>query len=253
VGKIEDAVRKYYTEIESKLGGSIRLVLSPHSTEIDETALGELPTVVLQGPEVRTAMRDYTIDSVKTGETGGGIDIRDVRKSRTIVDLVFRMRLFTDTLLSALAWVERLNEIGQSLYKIEIVETDDTIIFSGNDPVTVEIADHEMRDEDILTVSNTTDAASLPNGDYGITVVDKDNVTVDFSGSGNSGTCSISYVKDEYGIEYGFDFSSDTVPNFSDMKHFEIEAVIEGVEIDGDVAETGYAAASPLQVESERL
>ena len=246
---IVEATREFKKRIEVMVGSSLAVVLSPHSITLSEEDLATLPCLVLQGPDVVFKERDYTSKSVKIGETVEGVNINEVKRTRTIYDLVFRVRLFTKRLAEALLWIGKLTIIFQKLEDVFVLRTDELIIFLGNDPVNIEIVDHGMKDGTVLTISDSSDEASLTNGAYGITIVDKDNVSVVFDGNGNGGTCSIEYIEYQYNVSFDNNFVSDTVPNFSDMKHYEASAVIEDVEIEIDEAEEVYESAGALNVD----
>ena len=49
------------------------------------------------------------------------------------------------------------------------------------------------------------------------------------------------------------EFSPDTVPNFSDVKHYESALVIEDIEIETNVSEEAYESKGGVSVEQEVL
>lgn len=68
------------------------------------------------------------------------------------------------------------------------------VTFSGNNPVNINATAHGLSTGNIVNIRNTSSAGALANGNYTVTVVDPDNFTIPFNGTGAGGTCDYSQV-----------------------------------------------------------
>ena len=251
--EVKEAVRQFKREIITELGSGINVVLSPNTNAEDNVVFNNLPALALQGPDIVLSERNFKINEEKIGETGEGIDINRLKKARTILNLVFRLRLFTNSLQGALDWLNKLACIANTFISLDIPKLSAGIVFSGNNPVNINITGHGLVDGNEIEIRETNDKLSLSRGTYVITKTDDDNFTIPFDGAGAGGTCGVAYGI--YGIRNVFideNFDSDTVPNFSDLKHYEGSAIIENVEAETSLYEDVYASSEGLTIEEEK-
>lgn len=252
MNRLSEATRQLKKDLETELGAGIDVKLAPHSDALDSDMLATLPMVVLQGPELPKGLErrnDYQEISTKTGVNGQNTELREVKQSRVFVDLSFRVRLFHNVLIGALDYVEKLILASLKIREITVNSTEESAVFSGNDPVEITIPEHGLFDGDSITISNSSDAAALADGVYIVTFDTRDKVTVGFDGTGTGGTCDVQYVSGIYDVHIDSDFVSDTVPNFSDLKHYESSAVIEDVKIESTEGNNVSVSKGPLNLE----
>lgn len=74
----------------------VRIV--PARESLNFTAEAELPCVVLQGPTVRANRHDYRKDEAEGDLNDHGVHEWELKRHRQIVDLAFRVRIFTKVL-----------------------------------------------------------------------------------------------------------------------------------------------------------
>lgn len=234
---IVNAVRQLKQDLVSKLGPLIAVKLSPSSSALDATKLSALPALILQGPEITNHVPRFDIKSIRAGVNGEGTYINEVKKARSELDLSFRLRLFTDTLLQSLFYLEALEEIVNSYATINVQEVLENVTFSENNPVELSVTDHGLEVGDSVTISDSSDLDALNDGSYAVQSIEKTNVKIPFNGTGVGGTCGVSYIKNRYLVNFGEEFSSDTVPNFSDLKHYESSVTIESVTVEQTTSE----------------
>jgi hypothetical protein len=251
VNRLVESARQLKIDIETYCGATLKVDFSPSGTAIDTTKLSQLPTLILQGPNLKQ-LKDFEIVSIKKGEAEG-IDIRTSKKSRMFYDMTFRLRFFHNSLLESLKWLQKFAEMSQELIKIDLTRSETSILFSGDNPVKITIPDHELSTGDSIIVSASSKTSALANGTYVVTFVNSDNVTVAFDGTGSGGSCTVTYVIDEHSVEIDGDFDGDTIPNFSDLKHYEGSATIEHIKIESTEGQDVFVIQQALQLESEKI
>lgn len=251
MSKITNVIRQFKRHMQSELP-DLYIVLTPHTYTLSEGDVPLLPSLVIQGPEIQRYERNYEIKSQRTGESSG-VETRQIVKARVELNLIFRIRLFTNTLLDALKYMEELLKISTEFIDIDTQIVTDLNTFSGNNPVNIEVAAHGLRSEDIVIVTNSTNTASLPNGIYNVIEVDLNTIAVDFNGNGAGGTCSVTRYEGMHDVYIDENFTDESVPNFSDVKHFETTASIEGIVIETDEKGNVKVAQEELNIVEEKI
>lgn len=88
---VEDITRELVKDLKTALATEVRVI--PHTASVLFGEEAVRPTFSLHGPELRRTQRNYRVDSLEVGTGPEGNKLYDLRRHRSEMDLVYRLRL----------------------------------------------------------------------------------------------------------------------------------------------------------------
>ena len=201
-GKLEVVARNKvsYDKI-SDLDGSISTEINPTSNKVILTVRvrSGIPSINPTAPVLTPALPAIFIADGTYLDESEDIDLYDPvdLSAEYLIQLSVNDEAFEEiNVQGATPNVTTIEEIvaaiNGSTQGLALDKTGTTKTFSGNNPVNIAWSSHGLKTGHSVYITNSSDTAALADDVYyEITVVDEDNFTVSFDGTGTGGTCDI--------------------------------------------------------------